>query len=146
MNVLIIDSTGLCVNCICADSVALAQQHNPGMTCVELLPGMGGPGWTYTGGVWAPPTATPVVNWKITVTAMRNRFQSSEQLAIYNAKAANPAVQIYLDDLMACINSGVDLQDQNLSAYITAMVTGGLLTQARATQILTTPPTSGELQ
>jgi hypothetical protein len=45
---------GLVVNAILAESKEIAEQCNPGLTCVELT--SGGIGWTYDGSTFIAPT------------------------------------------------------------------------------------------
>jgi hypothetical protein len=46
---------GLVVNVILADSQEIAEQCNPGLTCVELTEGSG-IGWTYDGSTFIEPS------------------------------------------------------------------------------------------
>lgn len=108
-----------------------------------------GIGWVYDGVNFiapTPPTYEPVVppvNWKITRLAMRNRFTTAEKVALYELAKTNTLIQIFLDDLAAA--TFIDLQRDETVGAIGQLVTVGLLTSARGTEILTTEPSPDEV-
>ncbi len=141
---------GLVENVIVADDVARAQSFYPAYTCVERAAGSAvGPGYTTTDNVTftAPPPVVPPPVWKITRYAMLARFTPQEAIALKVAAqgtGVTPAtVAYYLDALNAA--NYVDLQDPATISMIDALVSAALLTQARATAILTTPAAANEM-
>lgn len=99
-------------------------------------------GWIFSGNTFEPPKnvdGSP----KMTITrlAFRNRFTLAEKAALYTA-AASPQglpIKIYLDDLSAA--TFIDLSRQDTIVGIQTLAAIGVLTNARAQEILTTPPT-----
>ena len=149
MDVLLIQN-GTVENVIVADSVARAQQFYPAYTCVERAAGSAvGPGYTTTDNVnFTPPApVVPAPVWKITRFAMLARFTPAEGVAIKLAAQGTgtqaATVSYYLDALNAA--NYVDLQDPATVSMIDALAASGLITSARATQILTTPAAPNEM-
>lgn len=101
-------------------------------------------GWTFNGNTLIP---SGVVSWKITDLAFLERFTMAEQMAIKAAEIGSGTVALTLQVLQGYANAAtyVDLSRIDTQTEIGALVSLGLLTQARATQILTTPPTAIEL-
>lgn len=80
---------------------------------------------------------------KITKLAMRQRFTVNEMLAMMEAANTTPIVKYLMDNL--ALATFVDLSRPDTQAGVALMVQLQLLTQERATAILTTPPTSMEI-
>jgi hypothetical protein len=104
-------------------------------------------GATYAGGAFTNPSV--VASLQITPLQFRALFTPAETTGIYiaahaamNASPPNPALQIWLDDSAAA--DYIDLMDARTTAGIAALVSFGLLTQARAIAIIANqaPPTS----
>jgi len=81
--------------------------------------------------------------WHITRLKFRQRFTNAELLGIFQAASTNYMIQALLDNQR--ISLYTDLLDPALIGGIEYLVSLGLLTQARATQILTTPPSESEV-
>ena len=126
---------GVVVNTVEAEAKLVAEW----VAC----PDSAGVEWTYDGVSFTapvlpePPPAQPLdYGTQITRLAFRNRFTSAEKVALYTAAASSIPIKIYLDDLAAA--TFVDLSRADTIASVGALVTAGLLTQNRATVILTT--------
>lgn len=99
-------------------------------------------GWTYDGVSLSPP------GWRITKLGIRQRFTMTELINI--TKASNPTdstyqpvVQVLMGNLS--VATFVDLKRPDTIGGFNLLVTMGLLTQARCTAILTTPPGPSEV-
>ncbi len=79
---------------------------------------------------------------QITKLAFRERFTTTELLAIYAAIPTYPLVQIMLDN--QAVATFVDLNRTDTQSGVYYLASIGCITMARATAILTTPPTSTE--
>ena len=101
-------------------------------------------GWIFNGGqlISNVPPVNPLL---ITKLAMLQRFTVPERLGILNYVTQNPVSvpAILMQNIMA--TTYVDLNRADTQAGIEYLVTFGLLTSDRATQILTTPPTAYEI-
>lgn len=103
-------------------------------------------GWLFLGNRFEPPQG---VDGKpkmiITRLAFRNRFTLQEKAALYTiaASAQGLPIKIYLDDLSAA--TFIDLSRQETISGIQTLAAIGVLTNARATEILTTVPTQLEV-
>ncbi len=64
----------------------------------------------------------------------RNQFTMAEKQALYTAAQSNIDIQIFLDDVNAA--EYVETTDQVTIDGLSALVSAGLLTQARADEIL----------
>lgn len=96
-------------------------------------------GWKFDGSkLVGVPTST-----KITRLAMRQRFSTSEMLAIYTAAKSNPFFQMLLDNLS--VATFIDLQRADTIQAVMALVQAQVLTTDRANEILTKTPTSIEV-
>lgn len=147
MHVLLIQN-GVVVNSICADSVARAQQFYPNLVCVEQpADGQAAMGWTTTDNVNFTPPVKPVLTWMITKFALLNRLLPAEVVAINLARQGTGATAAQMESLWQYLSTAsfIDLQASTTAALIQELVTAGVLTLARATTILTTPPTSAEV-
>jgi len=104
-----------------------------------------GIGWRYEGNQWLIPIgANGTPSMIITRLAFRNRFTMAEKAVLYTAAATPQGVglKVYLDDLAAA--TFVDLARPDTIASVNYLATLGIITSARATEILTTVPTSVE--
>lgn len=103
-------------------------------------------GWIFNGRSFDPP---PGVDGSprmiITRLAFRSRFSMQEKAALYTAAASAQGlpIKIYLDDLAAA--TFINLSRQDTINGIQSLVSIGILTQARANEILRTPPSQEEL-
>ena len=145
MNVLLIQN-GVVQNVICADSVARAQQFYPTFTCVEQPAGVG-PGYTTTDNVTFTAPVPVVASWKITKFAMLNRLQPGEIVAINTTRQGTGAPAAQMESLWQYLSTAnyIDLQAPTTQALVEQLVNAGVLTAARASAILTTPPAQSEL-
>ena len=89
------------------------------------------------------PDPVPTPTWVITKVAMISRFTPQEYVGIVGATKTDVEVQAWYDLFQAA--SKVDLQDQRTIAGIESLVPKNLLTQPRATEILTTPAQPNEI-
>lgn len=112
------------------------------VTNVQPMPG---PGWTYENNVFAPPPPPPPPppTWVITKVAMISRFTPQEYVGIVSATSTDVEVQAWYDLFQAATQ--INLQDQRTVAGIESLVAKNLLTQPRATEILTTPAQPNEV-
>lgn len=102
--------------------------------------------WVWTGNSFNQPLAdTNVATMTITRLAFRNRFTAAEKTTIYTLAGTTQGVplRIFLDDLLS--STFIDLTREDTTIGIDALVSIGILTPARAVQILTTIPTVTEL-
>jgi hypothetical protein len=118
--------------------VLISDCFAPGLVWVDVTaqPAVQ-PGWTYDGTVFAAPGA-PIVQAPPTVIssgAFLTRFTQSEQLAVQTAAGAN--AQIGLGLTMGLARGVIDLTDATVSAWMTALVVAGCITNIRRTAILT---------
>jgi hypothetical protein len=79
----------------------------------------------------------PAPTMIITKLAFRQRLTVSELLALYNATATNVMLRIIQDNLS--VATYVDLSRTDTQSAVMYLVSQGLLTLERATEILTTP-------
>lgn len=79
------------------------------------------------------PSNDPDTKSTFTRLEFRNRFTLAEKTAMY--ESTNTVVKIFLDDLAAA--QSVDIEDQNTVDAVNYLASIGLLTEARATEILT---------
>jgi len=146
MNVILIKN-GVVENVICADSLARAQQFFPSYTCVERTAGMSAdPGDVTTDNVtFTPPARVPYKT--ITRFAMLNRFTPAELTAINAARQGTGAGPAQMEALWQNLSTAsyIHLSAPQLSAMMDQLVSAGILTSARATQILTTPAAQAEM-
>lgn len=145
MNVLLIQN-GVVQTVICADSVARAQQFHPSFECVEQPAGVG-PGYTTADNVTFAAPVGVVASWKITKFAMLNRLQPAEIVSINSARQGTGAAAAQMESLWQYLSTAsyIDLQASTTQALVEQLVTAGILTAARASAILTTPPAQAEL-
>ena len=112
-----------------------ARHPNIAPMLVECGPNVQ-PGYTYSGGVFAPPV--PPARRIIPALEFRDRFTDAEQDALYQAAAANTAngrrLRRWLDDAAAAPT--VNLDSERVVTGMASLVQAGLLTAARRDQIL----------
>ena len=118
---------------------SLAEQYQAAIDITNTLP----PpqvGWIFNG---SGLVSNGVYTTLITKLAFRERFLTSELLAIYAAIPTYPLIQIILDNSAAA--TYVDLSSSVIQSAITYFESVGLLTPTRANIILTTPPSANEV-
>lgn len=93
-------------------------------------------------GITVSVVADPVVSQVLVVSplAFRQLFTAAERLAITTAGETAPQIREFMDDESAA--GSVTLSDPEVTTGVAALVSGGLLTQDRANQVLagTSPP------
>jgi hypothetical protein len=95
-------------------------------------------GWTYDGSSFTPPTPVPVVLPPIiTRLAFRYRLTDAEYVGILTAAKTDVSVAAWVETFN--IVSQVNLDDPRTKAGLDMMVSKGLLTAERETEILTAP-------
>ena len=80
---------------------------------------------------------------KITKLAMRNRFTFAERVAIEAAADSDPEVKVIIKDFDSA--SFIDLERQDTISAVTLYDVKGLISSARANEILTAPVTEIEV-
>lgn len=102
-------------------------------------------GWRYKNGVFsappAPPPPPPLPNI-ITKPAFRFRMTDSEYVGIIGAAKTDIEVAAWLETFNMV--SKIDLDNQRTKDGVANLVSKNLLTQERATEILTAPVQPGE--
>jgi hypothetical protein len=99
-----------------------------------------GIGWSYVNGQFSPPPAPPApppLPNIITKIAMITRFTDPEFVGILSAAKTDVEVEGWYARFSAA--NTINLDDQRTQDGINMLVTKNLLTQARATAILTDP-------
>jgi hypothetical protein len=95
-------------------------------------------GWTYNGSSFTPPTPVPVVLPPIiTRLAFRYRMTDAEYVGILTAAKTDVSVAAWVETFN--IVSQVNLNDPRTKSGLDMMVSKGLLTSQRETEILTAP-------
>lgn len=102
-------------------------------------------GWIFNGSTLTAPAN--MIDTKITKLAFRERFTLAEQVGIKAAEIGSGQVALTLQVLedYATAATYIDLSRTDTQTEVATLVSLGLLTQDRATAILTTPPTAIEL-
>ena len=77
---------------------------------------------------------TEILRTRLTRLEFRNQFTMAEKQALYTAAQSNVDVQIFLDDVNAA--EYIETSDAATVAGLDALVSAGLLTQARADEVL----------
>jgi len=94
--------------------------------------------WTYNDGVFSEPPVPPrPVYTVISKVAFRFRFTDAEYAGIINAARTDAEVQVWYDTFNMVAT--IDLDNQRTKDGVANLVSKNLLTQARATEILTAP-------
>lgn len=112
------------------------------LTGMDPEPGIG---WSYKDGVFAPPPpppAPPALPPIISKIAMLTRFDDAEYVGILTAAKTDVEVEAWKTRFDAATT--INLEDSRTVAGINLLVTKNLLTQARATAILTDPVQDSE--
>lgn len=112
--------------------------------CVDGMNPLPGPYWKYQDGKFiSPPEVTePVLPNIITKVAFRFRFTDTEYAGIITAAKTDAEVQVWYDTFNMVAT--IDLDNQRTKDGVANLVSKNLLTQARATEILTAPVQPGE--
>lgn len=128
------------------DGIAVAD--NPLETgdiwiCVDNVNPMPGPGWTYENGVFSPPPPIPITILKIiSKVAFRFRLTDAEYVGILSAAKTDVEVAAWVETFN--MSTTIDLDNQRTKDGVQNLVNKNLLTQARATEVLTSPVKPGE--
>jgi len=96
-------------------------------------------GWTYDGSNFAPPVApTPVPRTVFSAREfIQNMFTDAERQVLFTARQTNWQI----DEFITLVSAGpVDVRDPQVIADIGVVESAGLLTAARAAQILAGTP------
>lgn len=101
---------------------------------VEITGQNVGPGWLYNGGTFSPPLAAEPI---ITRLAFRYRMTDEEYVGILTAAKTDVSVAAWVETFN--IVSQVNLNDPRTKSGLDMMVSKGLLTAERETEILTAP-------
>jgi hypothetical protein len=118
---------------------SLSSQYQAVIDITDMLP-QPQVGWTFNGSSLVSNGVNPTT---ITKLAMRERFTLAEMAAILAASVSNFTLQAILQNQQ--IATFIDLARPDTIAGINYLVSLGLITPARATQILTTPPSATEI-
>jgi hypothetical protein len=96
-------------------------------------------GWTYDGAVFTPaaPPPEPVLPPNITRLAFRYRLTDAEYVGILTAAKTDVSVAAWIETFN--IVNQVNLNDPRTKSGLDMMVSKGLLTAERETEILTAP-------
>lgn len=127
------------------DGIAIADSplETDGMwVCIDGMNPQPGPGWGYENGVFTPPPPPPPLPNIITKPAFRFRFTDQEYVGILTAAKTNIEVASWVETFN--MTTTIDLDNQRTIAGVQNLVTANLLTQERATEILTDPVQPGE--
>lgn len=84
-------------------------------------------------GSW-PPVAAVEIRTTFTALEFLEKFTESEQLAVVEATISSVSVKLWYDKMLAA--SFVDLNDPRTESGLAALVTAGLITEARKDEIL----------
>ena len=106
---------------------------------VENVDGKAGPGWKYIGGQFIGPELPPLppVLPIITKLAFRYRMTDQEYVGILTAAKTDVEVAAWIETFNMV--SQVNLDDPRTKSGLDMMVSKGLLTEQRETEILTAP-------
>lgn len=100
-------------------------------------------GWTYDGSVFHPPAPAPDTRPPIiTRLAFRYRLTDAEYVGILTAAKTDVSVTAWVETFN--IVTQINLNDPRTKAGLDMMVSKGLLTAERETEILTAPVQSNE--
>lgn len=132
----IVAGDGVVENVVIADGPLDVGGTWVDLTGVNPQPGVG---WTYANGVFTPPPVPtpPVLPPVITKIAMITRFTDPEFVGVLSAAKTDVEVEGWYARFSAA--SVINLQDPRTVNGINMLVSKNLLTQARATAILTDP-------
>lgn len=130
------------INIIVVESNSSFLTKNPEWIFIGENPQKIQIGWSYVNEVFNPPPPLPPPPPIITKVAMISRFTPEEYVGIVGATKTDVEVQAWYDLFQA--SSKVDLSDQRTVSGINSFVAKGLLTQARADEILNAEVQPGE--
>ena len=129
------------------NSIEELQTYYPDMLLIERT-GDEWEGWAYDGVSFYPPAGTIVTNpTKLTRLAFLNRFTDAEAIGIDLASMGATVNAAMLRRELKRIDaaSHIDLSDTALANGLALLEGAGLLGVGRASEILTTPVTAGEV-
>lgn len=112
--------------------------------CVDNVNPQPGPHWTYENGVFTPPVANPppLLPNIISKPAFRFRMTDAEYVGIISTAKTDVEVAAWVETFNML--SQIDLDNQRTKDGVQNLVNKNLLTQQRATEILTAPIQPGE--
>lgn len=113
--------------------------------CIDSMSPQPGPYWRYENGQFSPPPAPPPpppLPNVITKVAFRFRMTDTEYVGVINAAKTDVEVAAWVETFNMV--SQIDLDNQRTKDGVENLVSKNLLTQARATEILTAPVQPGE--
>ena len=125
---------GIVENCICADSVARAQQFYPDYICIERTPELSqyGPGDLYDGTDFSKAPVVILPPGPVTRLEFLRRFSAQQRIAI---RAANDPVIV--DGLQLLdLAEDVNLQDPDTVYFVNYCADQGYISTADANRIL----------
>ncbi len=132
MNVFLLNSAGLVVNSILADSVAKAQAAHPNYTAMQVVANYG-IGWIYSNGTWTPPVA-PAPNPVMQKLDFLNLFGLQTVAAIQAAAATDAVISAGMTLLNAA--TSVNVSGPETMDFINYLAGKNLMTGAEQTAIL----------
>ena len=126
------------------DAVAYAALAGSAQAAIDITAQNPQPlvGWVLSNNYIVPPAGYTVYPF-ITKLAFRERFTTAEMTAIFAAAATNFTLQAIIGNQQ--LATYVDLTRSDTIAGVNYLVYENLITSARATAILTTPPVASEL-
>jgi hypothetical protein len=125
---------GLVVDVIHARDVASVQALYPSATCLERADGqVVGPGCTYDGSAFAPPTA-PATRAPVSPIDFYSRFSQAQRVTILGARATDPAIDDAIK--MLSLATEVSLDDTSTQDYVHYLASKGYITSDDAQRIL----------
>lgn len=112
--------------------------------CVDDVNPRPAPNWIYKNGVFSAPVVIPLKPEPniITKVAFRFRMTDAEYVGVLSAAKTDVEVAAWVETFNMV--SKIDLDDQRTKDGVANLVNKNLLTQARATEILTAPVQQGE--
>jgi hypothetical protein len=125
---------GVVDNCICADSVARAQQFYPHHVCIERTPELSqyGPGDLFDGVDFSKAPVVIVPPGPVSRLAFLRSFTAQQRISI---RAANDPVIVDALQLLD-LAEDVNLQDPDVVYFVTYCAQQAYITQADADRIL----------
>jgi len=127
MRVAILNKDGIVINTVIVDSLSEIVDS---VVCPDHI----GIGHHIDEPVPAIPAEAPVPQTKCTPLQFIEKFTDTEQLAIVTAAMSSPALRLWYDKLMA--SQEVVFSDPRMSSGMEALVTFGLISEARSEEIL----------
>ena len=125
---------GVVENCICADSVARAQQFYPHHICIERTGDLAqfGPGDLYDGVDFSKAPVVVLPPGPVSRLEFLRRFTAQQRISI---RAANDPVIVDALQLLD-LAEDVNLQDPDVGYFVNHCASQGYITQADADRIL----------